>query len=140
MPIKLSEAFKRNVCLVAFDMDQTCLDIHTSGVAIRDGHSLTLNKNAVFQIRKGTEVVQHVKPVIRELIPLLLKNNIAVAICTNTDVNMAIHPSLMGGRELVEYIFKNTFPEYPDICNYLIIEAWRGNINAVEVSKQLLTT
>ena len=130
---ELSEAFKKNVWVVAFDMDQTCLDIHTSGVAIRDGSSFTPPYSCYVPIRTGKEVVSHVKESIRQLIPFLLQNNIAVAICTNTDVTMATHPSLMGGRELVEYIFRNAFPEFKDICSRLTIEAWRGTYESVQV-------
>ena len=131
---ELSETFKKNVWVVAFDMDQTCLDIHTSGVAIRDGSSFTPPYGCYIPIRTGKEVVSHVKESVRQLIPFLLQNNIAVAICTNTDVTMATHPSLMGGRELVEYIFRNAFPEFEDICSRLTIEAWRGTYESVQVS------
>ena len=34
--IVISDAFKEQVWLVAFDMDQTSLDIHTSGVVVKD--------------------------------------------------------------------------------------------------------
>lgn len=131
--ITISEEFKKRVCLVAFDMDQTCLDLHTSGVGIRDNQTLPPS-NAIYRPHPAKEIVNHVKDVVKVVIPALLKSGIAVAICTNTDVQMAYHPSLMGGREFVEYIFGNTFKEYPDICNHLFIEAWRGNIQAVEVS------
>ena len=133
-PISISEKFKKRVWLVAFDMDQTCLDLHTSGVGIRDNTPPPpfLN-NIQNKVLTAKEVVNHVKDVIKEIIPELLKNGIAVAICTNTDVNMAFHPSLMGGREFVEYIFGHTFEDYPDICDHLIIEAWRGDITTVTV-------
>ena len=127
----LSQEFKKQVWLVAFDMDQTALDLHTSGVAVRDNQTFpsTLFENQFVPL-KAKEILDHVKDSIKVIIPQLLQNGIAVAICTNTDVKMACHTSLMGGRELVEYIFGNTSSEYPDICDRLIIEAWRG-INEV---------
>ena len=36
----LSETFKKNVWLVAFDMDQTSLDIHTSGVVVKENETI----------------------------------------------------------------------------------------------------
>ena len=38
--IVISDAFKEQVWLVAFDMDQTSLDIHTSGVVVKDNETL----------------------------------------------------------------------------------------------------
>ena len=35
-PFSLPESFKKNVWLVAFDMDQTSLDIHTTGVVVKE--------------------------------------------------------------------------------------------------------
>lgn len=135
MEISISETFKDQTWLVAFDMDQTSLDIHTSGVAVKDDETIPpIYANSAIQLRKAKEVVKHVKESVKEIIPALLKNGIAVAICTNTDTLMACHSSLMGGRELVEYIFGNTFDSYPDICDHLIIEAWRGSLEAVRVS------
>ena len=90
--------------------------------------------NAGIKLLKAKEVLDHVKESVKVIIPALLKNGIAVAICTNTDPLMASHSSLMGGRELVEYIFGNTFDSYPDICDHLVIEAWRGTVEAVRVS------
>lgn len=133
--IVISDAFKEQVWLVAFDMDQTSLDIHTSGVVVKDNETLPpIYNSMMFKPRKGKEVLDHVKESIKLIIPTLLKSGIAVAICTNTDVNMVSHSSLMGGRELVEYIFGNTFDAYPNICDHLIIEAWRGTLDAVRVS------
>lgn len=133
--IVISNEFKEQVWLVAFDMDQTSLDIHTSGVVVKDDETLPpIYNSMMFKPRKGKEVLDHVKESIKLIIPALLKNGIAVAICTNTDVNMVSHSSLMGGRELVEYIFGNTFDSYPNICDHLIIEAWRGTLDAVRVS------
>ena len=132
--ITISEKFKKRVWLVAFDMDQTCLDIHTSGVGIRDNQIPPPQiENSPYKIRKASEVVNHVKEVVKTVIPTLLKNGIAVAITTNTDKLMAFHPCLMGGREFVEYIFSHVFTEYPDICDHLFIEAWRGEYQAVQV-------
>ena len=125
--ITISPEFKKQVWLVAFDMDQTALDLHTSGVAVRDDQLFPpLFFDSQFVPLKAKEILDHVKDAIKMIIPELLQNGIAVAICTNTDVKMACHSSLMGGRELVEYIFGNTFSDYPDICNRLVIEAWRG--------------
>lgn len=133
--IVISNEFKEQVWLVAFDMDQTSLDIHTSGVVVKDDETLPpIYNSMMFKPRKGKEVLDHVKESIKLIIPALLKSGIAVAICTNTDVNMVSHSSLMGGRELVEYIFGNTFDAYPNICDHLIIEAWRGTLDAVRVS------
>lgn len=132
--ISISEKFKERVWLVAFDMDQTCLDLHTSGVGIRDHCELPPSMSGYFfKPRHASEIVKHVKDVVKVVIPELLKSGIAVAICTNTDVQMAFHPNLMGGREFVEYIFGHTFEEYPDICDHLIIEAWRGEYRVVQV-------
>lgn len=134
MDISISDTFKDQVWLVAFDMDQTSLDIHTSGVAVKDDETLPpIFANSIFKPRKAKEVLDHVKESVKVIIPALLKNGIAVAICTNTDTLMASHSSLMGGRELVEYIFGNTFDSYPDICDHLVIEAWRGTLDAVRV-------
>lgn len=125
--VTISPEFKKQVWLVAFDMDQTALDLHTSGVAVRDDQLFPpLFFDSQFVPLKAKEILDHVKDAIKIIIPELLQNGIAVAICTNTDVKMACHTSLMGGRELVEYIFGNTFSDYPDICNRLVIEAWRG--------------
>ena len=133
--ISISEKFKERVWLVAFDMDQTCLDLHTSGVGIRDNCELPPSSTGIFYpVRKASEIVNHVKDVVKVVIPELLKSGIAVAICTNTDVQMAALPSLMGGREFVEYIFGHAFKEYPDICDHLIIEAWRGEYRVVQVN------
>lgn len=132
--ISISESFKKRVWLVAFDMDQTCLDVHTTGIGVRDNKEVPYYfESSPYKPLKASEIVNHVKDVVKVIIPELLKNGIAVAICTNTDVLMASHPDLMGGRELVEYIFGNTFEDYPDICDHLIIEAWRGEIQAVKV-------
>ena len=91
-----------------------------------------------YNLLNAKEVLTHVKDAIKVIIPELLKNGIMVAICTNTDVLMAQNRSLMGGRELVEYIMGNTFDQYPDICDHLIIEAWRGSLQAVRVVRPLL--
>lgn len=130
----LSETFKKNVWLVAFDMDQTSLDIHTSGVVVKENETIPPElENSGFRLLNAKEVLTHVKDAIKVIIPELLKNGIMVAICTNTDMLMAQSNSLMGGRELVEYIMGNTFDQYPDICDHLIIEAWRGTGQAVMV-------
>lgn len=133
--ISISEKFKKRVWLVAFDMDQTCLDLHTSGIGVRDNGVLPPYLETVpNKPLKAREIVSHVKDVVKAVIPALLKSGIAVAICTNTDVLMAYDPSLMGGRELVEYVFGHSFVDYPDICDHLLIEAWRGEIQVVQVN------
>lgn len=135
MEISISDTFKDQIWLVAFDMDQTSLDIHTSGVAVKDNEPIPpVYANSSIKIRKGREVLNHVKESVKVIIPALLKSGIAVAICTYTDALMASHSSLMGGRELVEYIFGNTFDSYPDICDHLVVEAWRGTVDAMRVS------
>ena len=132
--ITISDDFKKKVWLVAFDMDQTSLDIHTTGVAIRENETIPPSYDVgIYKPYHVEEILDHVKESIKVIIPELLKNGIAVAICTNTDILMVQHKSIMGGRELVEYIFGNTFDEYPDICDRLIIEAWRGTLNVVRV-------
>ena len=135
MEISISDTFKDQIWLVAFDMDQTSLNIHTSGVVVKDNETVPpVFANAGIKLLKAKEVLDHVKESVKVIIPALLKNGIAVAICTNTDPLMASHSSLMGGRELVEHIFGNTFDSYPDICDHLVIEAWRGTVEAVRVS------
>ena len=135
MEISISDTFKDQIWLVAFDMDQTSLNIHTSGVVVKDNETVPpVFASAGIKLLKAKEVLDHVKESVKVIIPALLKNGIAVAICTNTDPLMASHSSLMGGRELVEYIFGNTFDSYPDICDHLVIEAWRGTVEAVRVS------
>ncbi len=115
MEISISDTFKDQIWLVAFDMDQTSLNIHTSGVVVKDNETVPpVFANAGIKLLKAKEVLDHVKESVKVIIPALLKNGIAVAICTNTDPLMASHSSLMGGRELVEYIFGNTFDSYPE--------------------------
>lgn len=138
-PFSLPESFKKNVWLVAFDMDQTSLDIHTTGVVVKENEVAPPEYQQYgYNLLNAKEVLTHVKDAIKVIIPELLKNGIMVAICTNTDVLMAQNRSLMGGRELVEYIMGNTFDQYPDICDHLIIEAWRGSLQAVRVVRPLL--
>ena len=108
-PFSLPESFKKNVWLVAFDMDQTSLDIHTTGVVVKENEVAQPEYQQYgYNLLNAKEVLTHVKDAIKVIIPELLKNGIMVAICTNTDVLMAQNRSLMGGRELVEYIMGNT--------------------------------
>ena len=64
--IVISDAFKEQVWLVAFDMDQTSLDIHTSGVVVKDNETLPpIYKSMMYKPLQVKEVLDHRKASIK---------------------------------------------------------------------------